>query len=94
MEWRGDKLLCHCCKEYKDVTEFSPNGGNSRVRNKRRAICKECSTKRQKKYNSELSDDKKLYKCLKWRWLSARDRSKRYGKIKFSLSMEHRRGTF
>ena len=87
-EWKEGKLLCHCCGEYKDINEFSPNGGTSPIRKGRRSMCRSCSTNRQKEHNKNLSDQEKLLKCLRWRWLSARDRSRRYEKIGFSLTIE------
>lgn len=86
-EWRDGKLRCHKCGEYKDINEFSPNGGSNPIRNNRRSICRECSTATQKKNNHELPNDKKLAKCLRWRWLSARERSKSHN-IDFSLTLE------
>lgn len=86
-EWKEGKLLCHCCGEYKDVNEFSPNGGANPVRNNHRSICRECSTETQKERNRSLPDEQRLKKCLRWRWLGARDRSKKHG-MDFSLSLE------
>ena len=86
-EWKDGKLLCHYCNEYKDVEEFSAKGSKSRVRNGRRYICKSCGTIRQKKHNKNLSDEDKLQKCLRLRWLGAKDRSKR-NNIDFSISFD------
>lgn len=86
-EWQNGKLLCHYCNEYKDINEFSANGSKSRVRNGRRYICRQCGTTRQKKHNKALPDEQKLDKCLRWRWLGAKDRSKR-NNIDFSLTFE------
>lgn len=86
-EWKYGKLLCHCCGEYKDISEYSPNGGSNHIRNNRRSICRTCSTLRQKQNNKNLPDEQKLMKCLRWRWLSARDRSKRQN-IDFSISID------
>lgn len=87
-EWQEGKLLCHCCGEYKNIEEFSPNGMANPIRNNRRSICRECTTKRQKEHNRELQNDIKLNKCLRWRWLSARDRSRRNKNIAFSITLE------
>lgn len=86
-EWQDGKLLCHYCNEYKHIDEFSLKGSKSRVRKGRRYICKQCGTLRQKKHNRSLPDGQKLEKCLKWRWLGARDRSKR-DNIDFSLTLD------
>ena len=86
-EWRDGKLLCHSCGKYKSEDEFTLRGGSDPLRNNRRTICKSCYTSRQKARNKNLPDDKKLDKCLRWRWLSARDRSK-YHNIDFSLSLD------
>lgn len=87
-EWQEGKLLCHCCGEYKNIEEFSPNGGANPIRNNRRSICRECLTKRQKEHNKELQNDTKLNKCLRWRWLGARDRSRRNKNIAFTITLE------
>lgn len=87
-EWKGEKLLCHCCGQYKNIEDFTPNGKANPARNGRKSICKECSSLRQKQHNINLPDHQKLIKCLHWRWSGARDRSRRYGKIKFSLTLE------
>ena len=86
-ECKDGKLRCHDCGEFKDKEEFSLNGGSDPIRDNRRTLCKDCYTKRQKERNKALPDDKKLAKCLRWRWLSARDRSKSHN-IDFSLTLE------
>lgn len=86
-ECKDGKLLCHGCGEYKDKEEFSLKGGNDPIRENRRTLCKSCYTERQKTRNKALPDSKKLVKCLRWRWLGARDRSKRHT-VDFSLSLE------
>lgn len=86
-EWKNGRLLCHECGEYLEPDDFSPNGGSNPVRNNRRNICRSCYTERQKRNNKSLPDDKKLAKCLRCRWLGARDRSKRDG-IDFSLTLD------
>lgn len=87
-EWKDGKLLCHCCGEYKDVEQYSTNGGANPIRNNRRSMCRECSTLRQKITNRSLPNDKKLDKCLRWRWLSARDRSRCHD-LDFNLTVEY-----
>lgn len=87
-EWKDGKLLCHKCGEYKPIEEFSPNGGADPVRSNRRSTCRNCSTKAQKEQNKSLPNEQKLDKCLRWRWLSARDRSKRNLNIKFSITLD------
>ena len=74
-EWKDGKLLCHYCGEYKPVECFSPNGGGSSIRNNRRNICHECYSKRQRYHDLSLPDDKKLDKCLRFRFLGARSRA-------------------
>lgn len=86
-EWKDGKLFCHECGKYLSPDEFSPNGGANPVRNNRRNICRFCSTERQKRNNKTLPNDKKLAKCLRWRWLGARDRSKSHN-IDFSITLE------
>lgn len=86
-EWKDGKLLCHRCGEYKDETEFTPNGNRNRPRNGRKSICRVCDSSWQKEHNRNLPDEQKLDKCLRWRWLSARDRSKSHN-IDFSLSLD------
>lgn len=87
-EYKNRKLLCHGCGEYKDKEEFSLKGGVDKVRDNRRTLCKGCYTARQKERHKNLPDDKKLERCLRVRWLCARDRSKRSGKIEFSITFE------
>ena len=87
-EWKDGKLLCHCCGEYKNIEEYTANGEANPIRNNRRSICRKCSTYRQKIINRSLPDDRKLSKCLRWRWLSARDRS-RYNNLDFNLTVEY-----
>ena len=87
-ECRDGKLHCHGCGEYKDKEEFSLRGGSDPIRDNRRTLCKDCYTKRQKERNKSLSDDKKLAKCLRWRWLGARDRSTRHPDVEFSITLE------
>ena len=74
-EWKDNKLLCHKCHQYKDESEFSANATKSKVRHNRRNICRDCYTSNQKQHNLNLSDDKKLAKCLLFRFLGARDRA-------------------
>ncbi len=85
--WTNGTLLCHECGEYLNPDDFSPNGEANPIRNNRRSTCRSCTTARQKQNNRSLPDDEKLAKCLRWRWLGARDRSKRDG-IDFSLTLD------
>lgn len=87
-EWRDDKLRCHECGEYKSIEEFSPNAGTNPIRKGRRSICKSCGTRMQKNRNRNLPDDRKLEKCLRWRWLGARDRSTRHTDVEFSITLD------
>lgn len=87
-EWKEGKLLCHCCGEYKDMTEFSPNGGANPIRNNRRSMCKTCTTDRQRKQHRALDKESMLHKCLNSRFLAARDRAKRHN-IPFNITLEY-----
>lgn len=87
-EWKEGKLLCHKCYQYKDEIEFSSNSTNSEVRHNRRYICKDCYTKTQKHHNLNLDDNKKLFKCLRFRFLGARDRATKYN-ISFDLTYDY-----
>lgn len=84
-EWKDGMLLCHSCYRYLPENDFSCNGGESIVRNKRRYICRECYKKHQQERNKNLDDQKRLLKILKWRFLGARDRAKRHN-IEFSIT--------
>lgn len=88
MEWRDGKLLCHCCGEYKNVSEFSPNGGANFVRNNRRSMCKECTTQRQRNHLINLENDTKLKKCLNSRLLGAKDRAKAHS-IPLDITLDY-----
>lgn len=87
-EWNDGKLLCHCCGQYKDECDFSPNGGANQIRNNRRSICKACSTERQRQQHIALKDDAKLKKCLNSRLLAARQRANKHN-IPFNLTLEY-----
>ena len=87
-EWKDNKLLCHYCKQYKPIECFSANGGNSTTRNNRRSICNECNTKRQKYHDLSLSSEEKLKKCLRFRFLGAKDRARR-NNLEFNLTLDY-----
>ena len=87
-EWKEGKLLCHYCGEYKPIECFSPNGGGSSIRNNRRSICNECNSKRQRYHDLSLSDNKKLDKCLRFRFLGARSRALN-SNIEFNITFEY-----
>ena len=87
-EWKDGKLLCHYCGEYKPIECFSPNGGGSSIRNNRRSICNECNSKRQRYHDLSLSDNKKLDKCLRFRFLGARSRALN-SNIEFNITFEY-----
>ena len=87
-EWKDGLLLCHDCLQYKDETKFSAHGAKSIIRHNRRHICKECATKRQRKYDITLNKDKKLEKCLRFRFLGARDRAIK-NNIPFDLELQY-----
>ena len=86
-EWKNGLLLCHSCHEYKPEDEFTPNNTKNEVRNYRRHICNGCNTARQRLHDISLPDDKKLIKCLRWRFLGARDRAGKSG-VPFSITLE------
>lgn len=85
-EWKDGKLLCHCCGEYKEETEFSAKGGIDLVRNDRRATCKSCYTEKQRIRFLSLDPDTKLHKCLNSRLLGAKDRATKHH-IPFDLTL-------
>lgn len=88
-EWQDGKLLCRYCLQYKPVEDFGNDGNHGiKIRKCKKTICKECFTKRQKSHNHSLDDDRKLDKCLRWRFLSARDRARRGG-LDFNLTFEY-----
>ena len=87
-EWKEGKLLCHCCGEYKDELEFSPNGEANPVRNNHRSICKSCTTKRQRERLIKLEDKIKLKNCINSRFLAARDRANKH-KIPFNITLDY-----
>lgn len=87
-EWKDGKLLCHCCGEYKDVSEFSPNGGTSPVRNGHRSMCRSCTTQRQREHLVSLDDNAKLKKCMNFRFLGAKDRA-RQNNIPFDITLDY-----
>lgn len=87
-EWKGGNLLCHKCHKYKDETDFNANATKSEVRHNRRYICKECFSIKQKNLNLNLSDNKKLSKCLRLRFLGARHRAVNHN-IPFNLTYDY-----
>ena len=87
-EWKDGLLLCHDCLQYKDENCFTPNAAVCKARNNRRHICKECMTKRQRKHDINLPDTQKLEKCLRFRFLGARDRAIKQ-KIPFDITLEY-----
>lgn len=87
-EWKDGLLLCHNCLQYKTEDNFTPNSTKSVIRNNRRHICKECATKRQRNHDLELSDNEKLEKCLRWRFLAAKDRAVKHN-ISFNLELQY-----
>lgn len=86
-EWKDGKLLCHRCGEYKNEECFTQNSTNI-IRHHRRAECKECYSSRQRDLHLNLEDNVKLEKCLRWRFLSARDRAVRQN-IPFNLELQY-----
>lgn len=87
-EWKDGKLLCHCCKEYKEETEFSPNGEANPLRNNHRSLCKDCTTQRQREHLIGLAETPKLRKCMNSRLLAARDRTNKHN-IFFDISLDY-----
>lgn len=87
-EWKDGELLCHYCGEYKPIECFSSKGSKSSIRNNRRTICNEGNSKRQKYHDLSLSEDKKLDKCLRFRFLGARDRALKQN-IEFNITFDY-----
>lgn len=87
-EWKDGKLLCHCCGQYKDVADFSPNGEANSIRNNRRSLCKTCCTERQRERHLSLDSESKLKKCLNSRLLAAKDRANAH-QIPFNISLDY-----
>lgn len=87
IEWKDGKLLCHKCKEFKPETCFTQNNSKNKTRNNRKLICRECDAKRQKNLDINLPDDKKLIKCLRFRFLGAKDRATKHN-IQFNLDLD------
>lgn len=87
-EWKDGMLLCHSCHEYKPETEFTPNNTKNELRHFRRHICKTCSAERQRKHDLELDNNAKLSKCLRFRFLGARDRATK-ANTPFNISLEY-----
>lgn len=88
-EWKDGKLLCHYCMQYKSEDEFGNDGKHGvKIRNQKKTVCKSCLTQRQKYHNHSLDNESKLDKCLRWRYLAARDRAKR-NNLDFDLTFEY-----
>lgn len=88
IEWKDGKLLCHSCNQYKDIDCFSANGSKSKIRNGRRTVCRDCAAKRQRVHDINLSDTKKLRKCLNFRFLGAKDRAQK-ANIPFNITLNY-----
>lgn len=88
VEWREGKLLCHCCKEYKDISCFTPNGNANPIRNNRKSVCRDCDAQNQRERNINLSSHLKLRKCLNFRYLTARGRATRHN-IPFNITLDY-----
>ena len=87
-EYSNGLLLCHKCNQYKDINEFSAEGSSSPLRNYRRYICKDCYTKFQRDKDINLNDDDKLIKCLRLRFLGARERALKLN-IDFNITLDY-----
>ena len=87
-EWKDGKLLCHRCHEYKDESLFTPNNTNNSERHFRRHICNNCNAERQREHDIVLELDSKLEKCLRFRFLGARDRAIKQN-IPFNLELQY-----
>lgn len=85
-EWKGGKLLCHICGEYKDPSEFQKHT-YYKYRNHKEKRCRKCKIEQNKKARQQYSDETKLYKVLRERWLGARDRANNK-KIPFTITKE------
>lgn len=86
IEWKDGKLLCHKCKEFKEENEFVQNNQNNVLRNYRKNVCRKCDSERQANLDRNLQDDKKLERCLRFRFLGARDRAKKHN-VPFDLDL-------
>lgn len=87
-EWQNGKLLCHKCKEFKDEVEFTQNNTKNVLRNYRKNVCRDCDKKRQIELEQNLRADQKLLRCLRFRFLGARDRTKR-NNLDFNLDLDY-----
>lgn len=87
-EWKDGKLLCHRCREYKDEVLFTSNNTTNSERHFRRHICNKCNAERQREHDIELDSDIKLVKCLRFRFLGARDRAIK-NNIPFNLELQY-----
>ena len=86
-EWNNGLLLCHRCHQYKPEETFTPNNTHNEERHNRRHICNECNTQRQREHDKALDDNRKLDKCLRYRYLGARERAIRNG-IPFDITLD------
>lgn len=87
-EFNSGLLLCHKCNQYKDVNNFSVNGSDSSLRDYRRYICKDCYTNSQRNRDVNLDNDEKLDKCLKARFLGARERALK-SSANFNITLDY-----
>lgn len=86
-EWKDGLLLCHDCHQYKDESCFTPNNNKNKIRHYRRYICNDCSAERQRRHDKSLANEDKLIKCLRFRFLGARDRATKAG-VPFNLTLD------
>lgn len=84
--WKGDKLICHCCKEAKPIEEFDISTNNI-IRRGRDNRCKKCKNQQARERKNHYSEDQKLYKLLQERFYAARDRAKKKN-LQFDLTLK------
>lgn len=86
-EWKDGKLLCHNCKEYKEVTCFVKHP-DMRLRDYHNTICKDCQVKRKKDIEYSKDNNKKLKQVLNQRLLGASERASKQN-LSFNLTLEY-----
>lgn len=76
--WDGDKLRCLVCGRSLDPSEFNSHKEYA-IRGHRDGRCKECKRKQNQEARKKYDDEKRLYKTIQYRVLSASERAKRKG---------------
>ena len=86
-EWKDGKLRCHCCNEYKDISDFGKRWG-WKTRDYHDSYCKSCKAKQKRKSESNKSDEIKLKQTLIQRYHGAKQRSTDQG-LDFNLTLDY-----